>query len=168
MKFQIEHTFEGITVPEYEALYLDEPFGVAMCESVKLGRDLLRSDRTEGRVIRHVRVTPDRDIPGPLQKILGGATFAYVEELDFELGKARGKWRSIPSLMPDKVDSSGTIEMLAVPGGVKRVVKGEIKVGVFGIGGIVEKFVVGEVERSYEDAAVFTSKWIAANSQQKK
>jgi hypothetical protein len=161
MKFLIEHTFQGITRPEYEELYFDEPFAIATCKAVNLGRTLLRLDRTPERIVRHVRVEPAREIPAPVAKVLGGGSFAYVEEMDYAVGKYNATWRTIPSLMPDKVQSTGTMEIQEVPGGVKRVVKGEIKVSIFGIGGMVEKFVVAEVEKSYGDAADFTTKWIA-------
>jgi hypothetical protein len=62
--------------------------------------------------------------------------------------------------MPDKVDTRGTLEFSATAGGTKRIVRGEIKVSVFGIGGIVEKFIVADVEKSYGDAAEFTRGWL--------
>ncbi|HEY2511332.1 MAG TPA: DUF2505 family protein [Polyangiaceae bacterium] len=164
MKFAVDHDFQGISPADYEALYFDEPFAIALCEKVKLGRTLLRLDRTEGRLVRHVRCEPVRDIPGPIAKLLGDKRFSYVEELEFELGKLHGRWRVVPNIATDKVDAKGTLEFRAIPGGVKRLVAGEIKVSVFGIGGLVEKFVVAEVEKSYADAAVFTRDYLAKKS----
>jgi hypothetical protein len=160
MKFRVEHTYEGVTFPEYEAIHFDEDFNAALSASVKLGRTVLKLERTPERIVRHVRIEPTRDIPGPVAKILGGKKFSYVEELEYEIGKGRGHWRTIPNILPDKLDSQGTLELVAAPGGVKRIVAGEIKVSVFGIGGIIEKFVVGDVEKSYDAAATFTREWL--------
>jgi hypothetical protein len=160
MKLHIEHTFHGISPADYETLYFDEEFGVALCQAVKLGREVLKFEKTGDRIVRHVRVTPQRDVPGAIKKVLGEKPFSYVEEVEFEVGKLRGRWKTVPSIVPDKVLTGGTLVFEPVSGGVKRVVDGEIKVNVFGIGGIVEKFVVGEVEKSYGDAAVFTQQWV--------
>jgi hypothetical protein len=161
MHFKADHTFTGITPAEYETLYFDEPFAIAMCEAVKLARTLLKLERTPDRLVRHVRCEPVRDIPGPIAKLLGGRRFSYVEELDFELGKGRGKWRVVPNVATEKVDAAGTLTFLPADGGVLRSVTGDIKVSVFGVGGLIEKFVVGEVEKSYADAATFTRSYLA-------
>jgi hypothetical protein len=163
MKFDIEHTF-AVSAADYEKLYFDEPFQKALCDAVKLGREVLKFERNGDKIIRHVRVAPARELPAPVAKVLGGKAFSYVEELEFEAGKGRGKWRTVPNIFPEKVVTDGTIEFVAVgPSSCKRIVRGEIEVKVFGIGGIIERFVGGEVEKSYGDAAAFTSKWIAEN-----
>jgi hypothetical protein len=160
MKFRVEHLYEGVTFPEYEQIHFDEGFNTELSESVKLGRTLLKLDRTAERIVRHVKIEPAREIPGPVAKLLGGNKFSYVEELEYEIGKGRGRWRTITSVLTDKIDSQGTLELVSAPGGVKRVVAGEIKVGIFGVGGIVEKFVVSDVEKSYDAAAAFTREYL--------
>ena len=72
----------------------------------------------------------------------------------------RGTWKTISSLLTDKVDTKGSIAFAERGGAVERVVDGEIKVAIFGLGSIVEKFIVADVEKSYEKAAEFTQKWI--------
>jgi hypothetical protein len=160
MKFSIEHTFQGVSLPDYEKLYFDEAFQLAICEAVKLKRTVLKVDRTESHINRHVRVEPSREIPAPIAKVLGGEGFHYVEELEYDLGKYRGRWRIVSGMLPDKVSVSGTLELALTSSGVKRTVAGEIKVSVFGIGGIIEKFVVTDIEKGYADAAAFTVKWL--------
>jgi hypothetical protein len=41
------------------------------------------------------------------------------------------------------------------------VVRGEVKVAIFAIGRIVERFIVAEIEKSYAGAARFTAEWLA-------
>jgi hypothetical protein len=159
MKLSIEHTFP-VTPAAYADLYFDEPFSVELCAAVKLGRTLLRLDRTLERLVRHVRCEPIREIPAPIAKVLAGRSFHYVEELDVDLRTLRGKWRVVPSLVPDKVEASGTLEFEDSGGHVKRVVRGDVKVSVFGIGGFVERFVLGEVQKSYDDASAFTRAYL--------
>jgi hypothetical protein len=155
MKLSIEHTFP-VSPAEYADLFFGEEFSIELCAALKLGRTVLRFDRSGDRIVRHVRVQPVRDIPAPLAKLIDGGAFHYVEELDVDLKTLRGVWRVVPSVLPSKVNASGTLEFAPVAAGVRRVVLGDISVGVFGVGGMVEKFVVTEVARSYDDAATFT------------
>lgn len=162
MKFRIEHEFHRIDLPEYEKLYFDEPFNIALCEEVNLDRELLSLEHHGDELEREVKVAPrGRQIPKPIAKFLGGARIEYVEKLRYTFGAGQGTWQSVSSLMTEKIDSRGTFQFEAVPGGVKRVVEGEIKVKVFGIGGTIEQYIVEDVKKSYEDAAAFTRKWLA-------
>jgi hypothetical protein len=146
----------------YEALYFDEPFQTALGEAVKIDRELLRLDRGSARIVRHVRVQPEREIPAPVAKLLGGRRLAYTEELEYDIGHYHGTWRIVPAVLADKIVIGGTLDFEAVPGGVRRVLAGVIDVTLFGLGGLVEKVVVSNVEKSYGDAAAFTARWIAA------
>jgi hypothetical protein len=155
MQISIDHTF-AIAPAEYATLYFDEDFQKALCASVKLGRTLLRLDRTPERIVRHVRCEPVREVPAPLAKLMGGAPFHYVEELAFDLTNHEGTWRVVPSLVPDRVDASGRLFFTPSGSGVTRSVRGGVTVSVFGIGAIAEKFVVAEVLKGYEAASDFT------------
>jgi hypothetical protein len=160
MKLLITDTFPGITVSDYEALYFDEAFTIALAEAVKIGRTLLRLDRAPDRVVRHVRCEPIRDIPGPVAMVLGGRRFAYAEEIDFRLGEGEGAWRVVPNVAADKVRAEGTLHFELADGGVRRIVRGEVSIPLLGIGGLLERVVVAEVEKSYEQASAFTRKYL--------
>jgi hypothetical protein len=163
MRFKAEHTFRGIDLPTYEKLYFDESFNVELCKATKLDRTLVKRETVGSRLVRAVKVSPEgREIPGPVAAVLGSAKFEYTEHLDYELGKYAGKWRTEPFVLKDKILSSGTVAFAAVPGGVRRVVEGDIQVKIFGVGGVIERFVVSDVERSYGKAAEFTQAWIDA------
>ena len=43
---------------------------------------------------------------------------------------------------------------------IERICEVDISVNIFGVGGIVEKFVESETRDSYEKATVFTNDWI--------
>jgi hypothetical protein len=163
MKFLAEHTFRGITLPDYEKLYFDEAFNVALCKAVNLDRTVLKRDEKGSHLSRSVKVSPrDREIPGPLVKVLGSSRIEYTEQVEYDFGTFKGTWKTVSSVMTDKVDSSGTFRFETAGDGVKRVIEGEIKVKVFGVGGVIERFIVADIEKSYEQAADFTRRWIAS------
>ena len=160
MHFSVRHTFRGISREEYEQLYFDESFNEALCSAVKLARDVQSIDRSDAHIARVVKVGPDRQVPKPVAKILKADRIQYAEHLDYKFGSFKGTWRTIPDILANKVVSEGTFAFQEANGGVLRVVDGEIKVKILGVGGVVEKFIVGDVEKSYEDAARFTQRWI--------
>ena len=161
MKFVIEHTYPQITPAAYETLHFDETFAAALGEALGLGRVLIRLDRTPERIVRHVRCTPKRDPKDQAAQVLDDKA-SYVEELEYEVGPRRGEWRTLPSVWPDRVRTTGSIEFAAAPGGgTRRIVRGEVHVAIFAVGRIVERFIVAEIEKSYAGAARFTADWLA-------
>lgn len=161
----IEHTFD-VAPRAYGSIYFDEAFSIELCEALHIGRELLLLERTGSRVVRHVRCAPVRDLPGPVAKLLQGQAFHYREEIDFDLNALRGTWRVVPGIFADKVDASGTLDFLDAGGDrVTRVVKGGVDLRLFGIGALVERFVVAEVVRSYEDAAKRTREILARRAE---
>lgn len=163
MKFLAEHTFRGITVADYEKLYFDEDFNVSLCKAVNLDRSVVKRDEKGKHLSRAVKVSPrDREIPGPLVKVLGSSRIEYTEHVEYDFGTYKGTWKSVSSVMTDKVESSGVFRFEPAGDGVKRVIEGDIKVKVFGVGGVIERFIVADIEKSYEQAADFTRRWIAS------
>lgn len=163
MKFEASHTFRGITLADYEKLYFDEPFNIALCKALNLDRSVIKREEKGTHLSRAVKVAPrDREIPGPVQKVMGTSRIEYTEHVEYDFGTYKGTWKSVSSVMTDKVESSGTFRLEQTPDGVKRVIGGEIKVKVFGVGGVIERFIVADIEKSYEQAAEFTRRWIAS------
>ena len=115
MHFKAEHRIRGISLSDFERLYFDEAFNEALCQAVKLKRQCLVRTLAAGRLHREVKVGADREIPPAAAKILGGSRIEYTELLDYAVGSMRGTWKTVSSLMTDKVDSSGTFSF-ARPG----------------------------------------------------
>jgi hypothetical protein len=160
MKFRAEHEFQGISLADYEKLYFDEEFNEALCRAVNLDRTLQNREEKGGVLERAVKVGPDREVPKPVAKVIGADRIEYTEHLKYGWGSYQGTWYTVSSIMSDKVDSRGTFGFEELPDGVLRWIEGEIKVKIFGVGKVVEKFIVSDIERSYANAAAFTQKWI--------
>jgi len=164
MRVTIEHVFEGIAVADYEDLYFDEAFNDALGRELKLGRHLVRFDRSETRIVRHVCYEPARQDGHPIDHAYGTSRASFIEELDYDVASRRGTWRTVPNRWAERVSNTGTIELAAAPTGTRRTVLGEVKVSAFGFGKIVERLVVGEIEKSYTATTAFTRAWLAKHS----
>lgn len=160
MHFKAEHRIRGIQLADFEFLYFDEAFNEALCVAVKLKRQCLVRTIAGGRLHREVKVGPDREIPPAAAKILGGSRIEYTEILDYTVGSMRGTWKTVSSLLTDKVDASGTFSFRQDGADVVRVVEGEVKVKIMLVGGVVEGFIAADVEKSYAQAAEFMQGWL--------
>ncbi len=160
MKFNVRHTFKNISREEYEKIYFNEPFNEALCAAVNLGRVLETLTEEAGVLKRSVRVAPQRDIPAPVAKVIGADRIEYVEHITYPMGSYRGTWDTVPGLLASKLISVGTFGFDESPEGVVRWIEGDINVKIFGIGSMIEKIMVSEVEKSYDDAAKFTQAWL--------
>jgi hypothetical protein len=88
---------------------------------------------------------------------------SFIEELEYDLRGSRGSWRTIPSVFADRVSNCGTLELEPVRGGTRRIVHGDVAVRMFGVGRVVERKIIAEIEKSYASAARFTSEWLAVD-----
>lgn len=161
MRLRIQHDFDGIDAAAYETLYFDELFNRELSTSLHMGRELLRLDRTTDRIVRHVRYEPKRDSASPANQVFGASRASFVEELDYDVRARRGAWRTIPNQFADRVRNTGTIELVDIPNGVRRIVDGDVKVSLFGFGRLVERAIVAEIDKSYAATTAFTLAWLA-------
>jgi hypothetical protein len=162
MNFKSVHRFRNVSLTDYEATFFDEAFNIALCKAVGLERTLVSRRVENGRVARVSRIAPQREIPAPVAKILGAAKIEYTENIEYEFGSGKATWKTVSSVMTDKVESRGTITFAQRGAEVERLVEGLVNVKMFGLGGVIEGFIVADVEKSYETAAAFTQKWIDA------
>jgi hypothetical protein len=160
MKFKLEHTFKNIALADYERLYFDEELATSLCSEVQLARSLLRRETKDGHFSRVLRMGPQRELPAPAAKVFGAKRIEYTEYIEYDLGSYKGQWRTVPDLLTNKITCEGTFRFAALGSGVNRVVEGQIEVNVFGVGSLVEKIIVADIEKSYERAAAFTQRWI--------
>jgi hypothetical protein len=161
MKVLIDDLFVGITCGEYESLYFDEEFNRTVGRELRMGRLLLHFERTDSRIQRRVHYEPDRDPDSPAGQAFGTSRASFIEELDYDPRARRGTWRTIPNLFPERVTNAGTLELLEAPTGTRRVVRGEVKVSLFGFGRLIERLIVAEIEKSYTNTTRITNEWLA-------
>ncbi len=101
------------------------------------------------------KVTPKDNMPGFLKKLIG-TTFTYEEQLSHEKGSDRASATVIPGAMRDRTKMSYVVQV--IPEGdnaCRRIIDWEIEVKMFGVGGQIEKFAAGEMERGMEASARF-------------
>jgi hypothetical protein len=164
MKYTIEDTFD-VSTRRYWEVFFDEAYNAALWATLNAKHELLELDRKgEGDdlvIHRRSRLTPQREVPGFLQRIIKGA-ISYVEENHFVARENKMDTRTISSFMSDKIDNHGVYRLESLgPDKVKRIWEGVCECRVALIGGRVEKYLVDEIRESYRKATEFTRKWHA-------
>ena len=121
----------------------------------------LSLDERPDRIERVVDVVPKvPDLPGPLKKLVEGG-ISYRERSNFDRASNRMTLGVQPSKLEDKLTIRGVLyTQPAGDGKCRRIYESTVVAKVFGVGGMIESKILGEVKTSYEKAAEFTNRWI--------
>lgn len=163
IEYTIEDEFET-NVDHYWNTFFSEAFNAALWKAIDIDWELLEFRREgEGEMLvihRRQRMTPRRNVPSVLQKLVKGA-ISYEERNRFERAKSLMTAATIPSFMSDRLDAKGNYSVIeAGPGRVKRIWKASVSCSVPLLGGQVEKSVVQEVQESYRKTTAFMREWL--------
>ena len=152
MRLNLRHEF-ACTPEQLWTLLEDKEVDLAMV-TANNGSGAWVDDRTEGdtRVIVK-RVEVNRDIPGPMKKVLGTDRITYDLVVRRPAGSDRQEWSIRPMVLADRFSGSGTTTIKATAGGCVRVIEGELAVRVPLLGGKMEARLVDDVTKSYDVGA---------------
>jgi Protein of unknown function (DUF2505) len=151
MKFSVEIVARGIDYPSFRKIYYSEEFNHEVAEAVKLKERVQLEHVTlpDGREKRRVRVVPRATLPAPFLKLLNGREISY-EEITVFNPATRSSSFVVENPAGETIQVSGEAKFLEEPEGVRVVFEGEAKVKMFGVGGLIERYIVGEVKARYE------------------
>jgi hypothetical protein len=150
MRFAVEIVARGTDYPRLWRIYHSEEFNRAVASGTKLRERALRERVTlpDGRERRRVHVVPDLHVPASILRLLKGQVVAYDEITVFDPLSRRGSL-AIESRAGETVRVTGEIAFVEEPGCVRVCFRGEARVHLFGVGSLVERFLVGEVKARY-------------------
>jgi Protein of unknown function (DUF2505) len=151
MKFAVEIAARGIDFPSFRRVYYSEEFNQEVAEAVKLKE---RSQQEfvvlpDGKERRRVHVVPNVNLPGVILKLLDGKPISYDEITVFDPASRSASFE-VESIATDTISVTGLVRFVEEGGNVKVIFDGEAKVKVFGVGGMIERYIVGEVKGRYE------------------
>ena len=107
-------------------------------------------DRMEGdKRIMEMKYTTETNLPGPLKKLVGGATAqSMIMKFNMDTKTFAGTMSVQPSQMADKVKISGKISLKEQGNKCVQVVDGDVSIKIFGVGKMAEKFLVEKMDTS--------------------
>jgi Protein of unknown function (DUF2505) len=158
MKTTLRHTFEIGADAFWRDIFFDHAFVERMykealgCTSVAFIED--SGDTSSGRS-RRLTFTQRMEAPAPVRKLFGETT-TMEERGDFDVQAKRWRFTMIPDRMPDKIRISGeTWIEPAGEGKIERIMELEFSVSLFGVGGLVEKFMASATAESFAKQVEF-------------
>jgi len=161
---RIEHIFNCSSETFWNKVFFDEEYNRRLFKDelrFPSWREVKREDRGN-ELYRVVEVVPHvGELPGPLKAVVGDG-IGYEEHGTFDKQKQRYRVEVKPNKLADKVFVR--IEMFTEPAGEKqcrRVVTVSVTAKIFGVGGMIEKRMLSDLEKSYGKGAKFTNAFLA-------
>jgi len=160
---RIEHSFECDENTFWDKIFFSEQFNRDMyMQRLQFKKwevtDYRESDST---IYRTVDVVPKvGDLPGAIKSLIG-ENLGYREEGRFDKQSRRYFVNVVPTALADKVSVVG--ETWLQPLGetrCKRIFEAQVTVKMFGVGSIIEKKIIADLQLSYNAGAAFTSEYL--------
>jgi hypothetical protein len=89
-----------------------------------------------------------------------GSDVTVEEHSEFDAKLARWTYRIVPAVMSDRIDIRGTVEIRPRTGGVEQLSNTTVGCRIFGIGSIIEHFLMKSTEEGSADKNRFTLRYI--------
>lgn len=165
--FRIEHTFDCSEKTFWDQVFFDNEYNRRQfLEALRFSvwKELSREDRG-GEIYRVVQAAPPvDDLPGPLKSVIGDSA-GYEERGTFDKAKKHYTAKVVPNRLADKITVE--VKMWTQPkgeGSCLRVAEATVTAKIFGVGGMLEKKMLADMEKSYVKSAAFTNQWLKEKS----
>jgi Protein of unknown function (DUF2505) len=158
MKFDLVHTFEcSLATLEGALLAPELPKRLAQAMHGIRSIEPLSSD-DDGRLVRRrIKFVPTTEVPSFARGKIKPEMLEWVEESTYDRERHRFEYRILPNIPErwrDRFTSHGSYALREVaPGRTERRVEGEVIIKVMLIGGMAEKYVIGQVKKNFDDEA---------------
>lgn len=159
----IEHIFNCSEDTFWDKVFWDDGYNDRMfSEALKFPvHDRVRQDDKGDTIERVIDVVPKLgDMPAALKKVIGEGV-GYREDGVFDKKTRHFKVKITPNKLSDKMTITG--EFFTEPAGdgkCKRVFNCTAVAKIFGVGGMLEKRIMADMQQSYDTAAKFTNQYL--------
>jgi hypothetical protein len=167
VRHTIEHVFD--TSPErlWEVFFFDEDYARGLYERMRLTvvrRDLQREGEGPSLIVRRkLQLAADRELPGALKRLFQG-TSTVTEVGEFNAALRRYSVTIQVPVIGNLVDYGGEYTWETLPSGqLRRVWRGHCDARIPLVGGKLEAYLLGEIEKSMAENFAYTREWLKAH-----
>lgn len=151
----------------WNTLFLDEAYNNRLfLERLHFSAYRVKSQQTIGDETHRVlyATPPMGDLPGALKKIIGDSV-SYEERGVFKLATRRYEFTVVPSTLADKVTIQGSLHLEPTSDtSCRRIFEATIVARILFVGGVLEKKIASDLERSQRAAARFANEFVKEQS----
>lgn len=164
MKFTVEIRARGTSLARMHEIYFSPEFDRAVAEETGLlaREECERSTLDDGRERVRTRVVPRIALPLAVQKAIQGKAIRYDEVVIFDPRSNTADF-SIRSVAGKRVQVNGTIAFIEEGTDVRLRFDGEARIRIFGVGSMLERYLVGEVTGRYAKAENVVQRFVDAS-----
>jgi hypothetical protein len=108
---------------------------------------------------RRLRFSRALEAPAAITKVFGSMV-SIEEHSEFDAKAQRWSYRIVPAVMADRIDIRGSVTLQPRPGGVDQHGITNVNVRIFGLGSIIEHFVLKATEDGSADKNRVTRRYI--------
>lgn len=164
LELRVDHQFNCTEETFWTRVFFEEEYNRKLyLERLKFAhwKEIRREER-EGKLYRVTEASPPvGDLPAALKAVVGD-NVRYEEHGVYEPAKRRYTVDVVPNRLADKIQVHVEIATAADgPERLKRSVYATVSAKIFGVGGLLEKKLVADLEKSYAKSAEFTNKYLA-------
>jgi hypothetical protein len=162
--FDVSHVFNCSEATYWDRLILDPEYNERAFKTelkFPVWREISREERG-GAIHRVLEVVPYvGELPSAIKAVVGEG-IGYEERGVLEREERRYRVDVVPNKLADKIKIK--VELTTTAEGenrCRRRTRAEVDVKLFGVGGMLEKRIISDLERSFEKTAEFTNRYIA-------
>ncbi|HKO54190.1 MAG TPA: DUF2505 family protein [Polyangiaceae bacterium] len=162
-EIRVEHVFKCSEETFWTKVFFDDDYNRRLfLETLKFPVwRVAKSEERGDEVLRTIEASPPiGDLPSAMKAVVGDSV-GYEERGVFNKKTHRYQVQVVPNRMADKISVS--VEMWTEPLGdsqCKRIARATATAKIFGVGGMIEKRLLADLERSYEKSAAFTNTFV--------
>ena len=160
---RIEHVYNCSEDTFWNKLFFDDAYNTGLFkEALQFPvYEKLKQDEDDKEIRRSINVVPKLGpMPGPLKAVIGEG-LGYREDGVYDKKTRRYALVITPNKLADKVTVKGTLYTKAQGDKCVRVFDCTVVAKIFGVGGMLEKRLIADMEESYKKGADFSNKWLA-------
>ncbi|MFT6398844.1 MAG: hypothetical protein ACJAYU_003606 [Bradymonadia bacterium] len=152
MRFELKHTFKCDAATLW-AITEDPEFERRLGELSQSTREIIESREEGGERYALKRITLQRELPGPMKRVIGGEQITYDQETWRPVDGNKLRWKISPKVLAGRFVGEGSTRVREIGGQCERIIAGNLQVNVPLVGKKMEKRLVEDVSASYERAA---------------
>jgi len=155
MLIKISHDFDA-TEEAFFALFFDKDAMIRMYREYMSFPECAITQHDEAdRIKRTIVAIPKMEMPSAIAKIAGGSV-RYTEEGLFDKKSKDFTWKTIPSLLTEKIKNDGIMRVQSLGNGkIRRTAEITLEAKVFGLGGMIESTFEKTIRDGWEQATQF-------------
>ena len=111
--------------------------------------EVLEDRAQDGKIYVKLKYTMEVSMPGPVKKALGGASHSFVADLILDTLNNTATLEFIPARLADKIKAGAVITFERQGDHWVQNMDGDVTVKIFGVGRVVERFIVEKFQSSY-------------------